>query len=657
VPILDNALLHSLGTSNGRQVGALQGEVDQGLIHPLGGDATSNFLSRLALQVSPSGVGEFVGMGRPEGTANIPRVGRAPVIFLRERAQGYSFAVDSICAEIENGASIPDSLMQIAGADSGSPENMVLDIPNITRGNEENDILLTKPANGEQVQIARRLASHGAVVVQGPPGTGKTHTIANLVGHLLAAGQTVLVTSHTAKALRVLRDQVVEPLKPLCISVLDDGASQQTQLRGSVQTIVRRLGTDNQDRLALEANSLSAERDTLLDRLRHARTKLRDASLSEYKAIVFGGQSILPSEAARMISQNAERDSWIPTPIEEGEGLPLTSNEITRLYESNALVPVSDEMELNRGVPGIRQLPSPRDFGDMVERMLGLDHVERMFKADLWRPVGNELDPDDLIQLGNAFSAAITCLHSPTPLELHALNAGLLGQPQRDAVDELVLMIRELSEQSVEAQNAFYRWGTELPDEISAPESRRVCQEIIAHLQRGGGLGAIDLAFRRSWRQFIQRASVARGQPKTMQHFEVLLAQAELVISRQNLLDRWERQVVPIGGPSVASIGNNPELVCSSLADSIVRALNWYQVVLLPLVDSIRNLGFIWERFLEGVPESASTTWDVQHIRLCVSEYLPSIVRARSDQRRREVAKGCDQKMSTFLSGNQTVIC
>ena len=67
---------------------------------------------------------------------------------------------------------------------------------------ESQEILLSKEANKEQLEIAKRIEKYNAVCVQGPPGTGKTHTIANLLGHFLAQGKNVLVTSHTPKALR-----------------------------------------------------------------------------------------------------------------------------------------------------------------------------------------------------------------------------------------------------------------------------------------------------------------------------------------------------------------------------------------------------------------------------------------------------------------------
>ena len=54
-------------------------------------------------------------------------------------------------------------------------------------GFSDDDILLAKEANDEQLQIIRRLEHSGSVIVQAPPGTSKTHTIGNLIGHLWVA--------------------------------------------------------------------------------------------------------------------------------------------------------------------------------------------------------------------------------------------------------------------------------------------------------------------------------------------------------------------------------------------------------------------------------------------------------------------------------------
>ncbi|MCP6043080.1 AAA family ATPase, partial [Klebsiella pneumoniae] len=76
------------------------------------------------------------------------------------------------------------------------------------------------PYNEEQKRILSQLSNHAGVVVQGPPGTGKSHTISNLISHLLAHGKRVLVTSEKEHALNVLRDKLPAQIRQLAVSVL-----------------------------------------------------------------------------------------------------------------------------------------------------------------------------------------------------------------------------------------------------------------------------------------------------------------------------------------------------------------------------------------------------------------------------------------------------
>ena len=86
---------------------------------------------------------------------------------------------------------LPWSLLNIVGEESPIPDSEPAEAETSENPVTETgvDVLLSKPANPEQERVIRRLATTGSVLVQGPPGTGKTHTIANLVGHLLAQGK------------------------------------------------------------------------------------------------------------------------------------------------------------------------------------------------------------------------------------------------------------------------------------------------------------------------------------------------------------------------------------------------------------------------------------------------------------------------------------
>ena len=147
----------------------------------------------------------------------------------------------------------------------------------------------------------------GGILVQGPPGTGKTHTIGNLIGHLLAHGKSVLVTSHTTKALRMVRSQVVSKLRSLCVSVLESDLDSRNQLESAVGMIAERLSQADGRSLELEAEKLSKQRTELQEKLADLRQRLADARADEYRDVVASGKSWAPSDAARWVAKEANR--------------------------------------------------------------------------------------------------------------------------------------------------------------------------------------------------------------------------------------------------------------------------------------------------------------------------------------------------------------
>jgi len=128
------------------------------------------------------------------------------------------------------------------------------------------DILFTKETNNEQIEIIKSLYSHRAVVAQGPPGTGKTHTIANLLGHFLAEGKNVLITSQTKKALDVLKEKIPTDIQDLCISMLDDDSND---LGNSVESISEKLGYLNLEQLKNEYEEIERNRNELKEDIKN----------------------------------------------------------------------------------------------------------------------------------------------------------------------------------------------------------------------------------------------------------------------------------------------------------------------------------------------------------------------------------------------------
>jgi hypothetical protein len=239
-------------------------------IHPLDGEATTDFLRGLAASLHQDG--EFLDVETLQGERDYPRVVRSPMLITRSKAFGMAQALEQILEDLPTRPHLPAGLLQLVGIESANGVSVVSGPGFSGMADEDEESFFTKPANIEQLRIVKRLNASGAVLVQGPPGTGKTHTIANLIGHLLAQGKSVLVTSHTTKALRVVRDQVVQPLRPLCVSVLQSDRQSRDQLEASVQEIAERLGA-NDNSMADRVTHLRARRAELIRRLRDLRSK------------------------------------------------------------------------------------------------------------------------------------------------------------------------------------------------------------------------------------------------------------------------------------------------------------------------------------------------------------------------------------------------
>jgi AAA domain-containing protein len=331
---LHRALLRLVSSIEGRMIAHFDKELEMRPVEPLGGEDTTGFLRSLIQGLFTDG--EFLDeklAGLPSGH---PVIWREPVIFLRPRYAGLNTTIDFILQDLESEVVVPEGLAGIVGIEAQAISPLVPNVPPdeiaMTPSGPEPDILFSKPANREQYEIAARLAKGKAVLVQGPPGTGKTHTIANVLGYLLAQGKTVLVTAHTTKALRVLRDQVNKALQPLCLSVLGRDSESQNQMKESAQEIANRLSSSDAATLRKQAALLREKRRKLLDTVAALRRQLRDARFSEVEEIVIAGEGLSPIEVAKRVKSDAERDGWIPGPLQSGVLCPLTEAEVRRPF-------------------------------------------------------------------------------------------------------------------------------------------------------------------------------------------------------------------------------------------------------------------------------------------------------------------------------------
>lgn len=515
---LYSALFRSMPDVDGRTIARCRQELDLGEYHPLSGDATSSFLRRFLAQLSPRG--EFLAQNAPRAESEEPTIGRDPVLFLRLRTLGFTTAIERVLEDLPTREDLPPSLLGIAGVEFPSEAGRTLEsAPSEESGTETGDILLSKPANPEQIQIAERLERHGAVLVQGPPGTGKTHTIANLVGHLLAQGKSILITAHTTKALRVLREKVAEQLKPLCVSVLESDTKSQDQLKSSIESIVERLSRSDAHQLETEAQKLATRRQALLTELQKARQNLLEARANEYRDIIVAGQNYRPSEAARQVAQEKEHHNWIPAPILLGAPLPLSEVEITYLYHTNATISAEDESELSRPLPEPSALLTPEEFETLLQARTRLAKLDLTSHVALWDHLPIAEEALALETLATRSRQIVNKVTEAQSWELMIMTAGWQGGPHREPWDRLLTMIDNVYQEAAQAQESLFRYAPTLSEQLSLEEQQRIVNEILQHLEGGKKLTWGTLLTRRTWKRFLQEGKVTTGEPNRIEHF------------------------------------------------------------------------------------------------------------------------------------------
>lgn len=596
----------------------------QGEWHPLGGKETNDFLRRFVSKLSP--YGQMIEDNTPPASKTRLTINRDPVLFLRPRNLGIRVAVESILRALPQSNNLSEALLSLIKIDDKTiplPDRVQtsssFDAPN----GEDESVLLSKPANAEQLEIARRLERDAAVLVQGPPGTGKTHTIANLIGHLLAQGKSVLVTSEKPKALRVLKEKVVEPLQPLCASILDD--DNKSEMMKTIDAISERLSFSDASKLESEAARLIRQRSHILQQLRETRQKLIEARSSEYRAITIAGNTYSPAEAARNITQNKDLNSWIPGPVIAAMPLPLSTSELTDLYNSNGIINQQEERDISILSLDSGQLSTPVEFEQLITEQAELQQKNLNYRRDLWNSEQIKYSDQEMKQLQQRLIQEIDPLHNLSGWRLAALSAGREGGAHQQVWVDLAQETERVYRLAANAQLFVLRYDPAVSQDCLPGRIESVLHEIVEFLQHGGKLNSLKLLMNREWKTLIENTSVQDRRPVSLEDFQAIRYLVALNIARIQLVGRWQRQMQPFGGIDITNLGSAPESIFYQYVEPIRNCLQWYPTTWKPLENELKNQGFQWERFLAEVPVSHVQHSEIMRLQTAVTQMLPPI--------------------------------
>src|SRR5271166_4205014 len=594
---LNRALLRLVPSIEGRMIAQFDKELEEQPVDPLGGVSTEGFFRRLVQGLFKDG--EFLEVRARGGATIRPSIWREPVIFVRPRTAGLSTTLDYIVQDLEGQDSkVPEGLSRIVGVETDAAALAPTsgedgETPQLESGPEP-DILFSKPANAEQYEIAARLTKAKAVLVQGPPGTGKTHTIANLLG----------------------------------------------LLRSDAATLRR------------EAALLRDKRRKLLAVAERLRRRLRDARFSEVDEVVLGGEGLSPIEVAKRVKANADRDGWIPGPLQPGILCPLTEMEVRQLYATQRILTPSDETQLAVSQPVISELVSPAVFRLRATEQARAVSRAQAHRPDLWADgAAAGCASVQLQELHQHLCAATSVLTEEQDWLREVLFAGWMGGDHKGTWEDLLAVADSLAAQAAKATRLEKAHGPELPDSqpISAVEA--TLGQIIAHLEGGGSLGLMTRLRNRNWHQLIADCRVAGRAPRTPDEFRALRAVAQLEENRNRFAGCWRRAVESLGGPAVESLGRWPERAAQGYAAEIRWRLEWRTTVWERLIGELRDAGFRWDAWLAGHPPVPGDHGELARVQRAGSQGLAEIVEAQAALLRQAELSAALRAQRDYLAG------
>jgi len=614
---LYTAILREAPLTNPQVLSYLQDDLIRGnlLLHPLEEVDTSGFLRRLAHSLASEGI--YLGYKLPPREAKSPCIGRAPLLLLRERAQGYSRTIERILEDINFKDELPSALRTIIGIYYDKDNTRLSQFStNLLEGGGSDDekveqVFFTKPWNREQLHIASRLNQFDCVIVQGPPGTGKTHTIANLIGHLLAQGKSILVTAHTTKALRVLREKIIEPLRPLSVALLDNDLESRKQLEEAVNAICNYLSSYNAADLHTQADRLFQERSELLRKISRLRRDIVEAIESEYRSIVVAGREYTPSQAARFVAEGIGHNDWIPGPLKPNAPLPLSISELIELYRLNSELSRNDEYDLKNTFIDPAQLPKPEE----VQKLLSLinkplpDH-----RPDWWRQSLDKTHLELLSELAETAKMIGQRLLEAKPWELELVDIGEVGE-QVNLYEKLFKEAEELSKYVVSVQDLIISHRPELAKDIPLEEQEQLALNFAEAAKRNKGrIGfweKLQIRFCSQKQKFIKSVRISSGLPVNEDHFRALAVLAAIERRREWLRNAWEELITQLGGPQLDALGSEPEYIIMRVANHIREWLYFNREQLIPFRTKLEKVGFKWDQVfrLNAIQANPQVRW------------------------------------------------
>ena len=562
----------------------LEDKIVENNIHPISkNDTIKDFFREFIHNLNPRA--QFIEDLDKKNKESVITIEWKPILFIRKKDDGKVEAINNIIKDIENGGEIPEYLSELVGV-IGSDKRAVEPIP---------DILFTKETNNEQIEIIKSLYSHRAVVVQGPPGTGKTHTIANLLGHFLAEGKNVLITSQTKKALDVLKEKIPTDIQDLCISMLDDDSSD---LGNSVESISEKLGYLNLETLKNEYEEIENQRNELKEDIKNIKRKIFNIKYQESHPIIYNNESITLREAGEFLRKNQRELDRIPGIVSSGVTCPINNENLAFLKSGyKKSVSKEEEKEIELGLNKLSDFWTLEEFKEMLENKKEImSRLDLILKNKKYHINDNLFYVDDKILIDLDKFKNYSGIDKIIPEDLKSIEdwkkdvciAGTENSGDRKIWLEFIKDIRRLYDLTNMTKDQLFKKEVVYKD-IDVSTAKKLIIGLKKGIERPGFFFKHRL--RKARKQISDKVTINNRILETLYDCNVALEYTTLIELKENTKNTWN---ILMTGNSLLDNSNNKNLYKQlySYADQMEYLLNWYDREKKTFLHKIENAGF-----------------------------------------------------------------
>ena len=562
----------------------LEDKIVENNIHPISkNDTIKDFFREFIHNLNPRA--QFIEDLDKKNKESVITIEWKPILFIRKKDDGKVEAINNIIKDIENGGEIPEYLSELVGV-IGSDKRTIEPIP---------DILFTKETNNEQIEIIKSLYSHRAVVVQGPPGTGKTHTIANLLGHFLAEGKNVLITSQTKKALDVLKEKIPTDIQDLCISMLDDDSSD---LGNSVESISEKLGYLNLETLKNEYEEIENQRNELKEDIKNIKRKIFNIKYQESHPIIYNNESITLREAGEFLRKNQRELDRIPGIVSSGVTCPINNENLAFLKSGyKKSVSKEEEKEIELGLNKLSDFWTLEEFKEMLENKKEImSRLDLLLKNKKYHINDNLFYVDDKMLIDLDKFKNYSGIDKIIPEDLKSIEdwkkdvciAGTENSGDRKIWLEFIKDIRRLYDLTNMTKDQLFKKEVVYKD-IDVSTAKKLIIGLKKGIERPGFFFKHRL--RKARKQISDKVTINNRILETLYDCNVALEYTTLIELKENTKNTWN---ILMTGNSLLDNSNNKNLYKQlySYADQMEYLLNWYDREKKTFLHKIENAGF-----------------------------------------------------------------